>query len=188
VAGDDLPSVATTVAHALECPVAIAIPALGEPVIRPEGSLSGAHAAAIAAHAAAIAAGHAGAVPAPIVEAVTARIGEQIVGIVAAATSVAPASRREPAPERRAWLEAAATAASVTALITEAHVAGTQGTGEVLLAELAAGPVEDLPVSSSALGGWAWTSPRARARSAHAPPDHRTAAAPGWTPAMTSAG
>jgi hypothetical protein len=145
VAGDDLSSVATTVAHALECPVAIAIPALGEPVIRPEGSLSGAHAAAIAAHAAAIAAGHAGAVPAPIVEAVTVRIGEQIVGIVAAATSVAPASRREPAPERRAWLEAAATAASVTALITEAHVAGTQGTGEVLLAELAAGPVEDLP-------------------------------------------
>ncbi|HEY5431644.1 MAG TPA: helix-turn-helix domain-containing protein [Solirubrobacteraceae bacterium] len=176
VAGDDLPSVATTVAHALDCPVAIAIPALGEPVIRPEGSLSSGDAAAIAAYATAVADGHAGPAPPLIVAAVSVRIGEQLVGIVAAATPAvgspavdtpavgspavatpaagAPAqtssaarasSLGEPAPERHAWLEAAAAAASVTALITEAHAAGAHGPGEVLLAELAAGPVEDLP-------------------------------------------
>ena len=50
---------------------------------------------------------------APIVEAVPVRIGDQVVGIVAATAGGA-------SPDRRAWLEAAAAAASVTALIREA--------------------------------------------------------------------
>ena len=146
VAGGDLQSVATTVAEALGCPVAIAIPALGEPVICPAGALGDAAAAAIAAHAAAIGEGRAVTAPDPIVEAVTVRIGDQIVGIVAAAARAGNAPPlREPAPERHAWLEAAAAAASVTALLREADAAGTQSSAEVLLAELAAGPVEDLP-------------------------------------------
>jgi hypothetical protein len=146
VAGGDLQSVASTVAQALECPVAIAIPALGEPVICPAGALGDAAAAAIAVHAMTICDGQAVAAPDPIVEAVTVRIGDQIVGIVVAAAPAGDApAPREPAPERRAWLEAAAAAASVTALIRESDAAGTQSSGEVLLAELAAGPVEDLP-------------------------------------------
>jgi len=127
-------------------PWRIAIPALGEPVICPAGALGDAAAAAIAAQAVAIGEGQPVATPDPIVEAVTVRIGDQIVGIVVAAARAGDAPpQRAPAPERHAWLEAAAAAASVTALLREADAAGTQSSGEVLLAELAAGPVEDLP-------------------------------------------
>jgi hypothetical protein len=145
VAGADLESVAITVTRALGCPVAIAIPALGDPVVCPPGSIAPEGVAAIAAHAAAISEGRAGAAPAPIVEAVTVQIGEQVVGIVAAAAIHSTAAGDDPAPERRAWLEAAAAAASVTALIGDAHAGGARGAGEALLGELAAGPPEDLP-------------------------------------------
>ncbi|HTU94661.1 MAG TPA: helix-turn-helix domain-containing protein [Solirubrobacteraceae bacterium] len=139
VAGDTLQSVAGRVADALGCPVAIAIPAHGVPVVCPPGSLSDEAAAAIAAHAAVIVGvgddAQAAAAPGPIADAVPVRIGDQVVGIVAAGAGGAPA-------ERRAWLEAAAAAASVTALIREAP---GQDSGEALVAELAAGPTEDLP-------------------------------------------
>jgi hypothetical protein len=140
VAGDDLQSVARTVAEALGCPVAIAIPALGEPVVRPEGSLTGEATVAIAAYAVAIGEGLEATAPAPVVEAVPVRIGEQVVGIVAATAPVAG----DPLPEQRAWLEAAATAASVTALIRDAHAGGAADSSEALLAELASGPPEDV--------------------------------------------
>lgn len=155
VAGDDLESVAATVAGALACPVAIAIPALGEPVIAPPGSLGADAVLAVAAHAATLGEGLEGVpAPAPVVEAVAVRIGDQIVGTVAAVQAGRapfPAAGRDAEPagpdaaERRAWLEAAAAAASVTALIRDAHTGGPQGSSEVLLAELAAGPPEDLP-------------------------------------------
>ena len=137
VAGDDLESVAARVADALGCPVAIAIPAHGPPVVSPPGSLSDEAAAAIAAHATAVAGGESGGdrTPAAIAEAVPVRIGEQVVGIVAAGAGSASA-------ERRAWLDAAAAAASVTALIREAP---GPDAGRMLIAELAAGPPEDLP-------------------------------------------
>jgi hypothetical protein len=142
VAGDDLHSVAATVARALQCPVVIAIPALGDPVVAPPGSLTGDATAAIAAHAAAISVSSegGGAPVAPaIAEAVPVRIGERIVGIVAAAGPPGAAA------ERRAWLEAAAAAASITALMRESHAAGGAGdSGDLLVAELAAGPPEDL--------------------------------------------
>jgi hypothetical protein len=134
VAGDDLDSVAATVARALECPVAIAIPAHGPPVVSPTGSLGDDATAEIAAHASAVQAGHDGAVPAAIAEAVPVRIGEQVVGIVVATAGSASA-------DRRAWLEAAAAAASVTALIREAPVPDS---GETLIAELSAGAPEDI--------------------------------------------
>jgi PucR C-terminal helix-turn-helix domain/GGDEF-like domain len=157
VAGDDLQSVAATVAQALGCPVAIAIPALGDPVVCPPGSISPDGAAAIAAHAAAIGEGRTVPAPALIVEAVAVQIGDQVVGIVAAAAadttddSGEPSSLRGGAPERRAWLQAAAAAAAVTALIGDAHAGGARGArgargaGEALLGELAAGPLADLP-------------------------------------------
>jgi purine catabolism regulator len=116
VAGDTLESVAASVADALGCPVAIAIPAHGPPVVSPPGSLTD---EAIAA----------------IVDAVPVRIGEQVVGIVAAGAGGASS-------ERRAWLEAAAAAASVTALIKDAP---GPDSGEALVAEVAAGAPDDLP-------------------------------------------
>jgi hypothetical protein len=152
VAGDDLESVAISVAGALGCAVTIAIPALGRPVVSPPASLTGEGAAAIAAHALAIGEGSGATAPDLIVEAVPVRIGEQIVGIVAAlAGEPSTRDRRDgasgaevPGPERHAWLEAAAAAASVTALIQETHTGGANGSAEVLLTELAAGPPEDL--------------------------------------------
>jgi hypothetical protein len=143
VAGGDLQGVATTVAQALDCPVAIAIPALGEPVVHPPGSLADAVAQAIAAHAGAIIDGDGddAGVPPVIAEAVPVRIGERTVGIVAAA---ADSGDRHPVAERRAWLEAAAAAASVTALICDAHPAGLDGHGQALLLELVQGTPDDL--------------------------------------------
>jgi PucR-like helix-turn-helix protein/diguanylate cyclase with GGDEF domain len=134
VAGDDLESVAATVAHAVECPVAIAIPAHGPPVVSPSGSLSDEATAAIVAHANALGAGYDADVPAAIAEAVPVRIGEQVVGIVAATAGHASA-------ERRAWLEAAAAAASVTALIRDAP---GRDSGGMLIAELTAGASNDI--------------------------------------------
>jgi hypothetical protein len=155
VAGGDLESVATTVARALDCPIAIAIPALGDPVVHPAGSLTGDAMRAIAAHAAAIGRGEEVPAPEQIADAVAVQIGDQIVGIVAAARSSDNRAAAGPSPtgslppdaaaERRAWLQAAAAAASVTALIRETHTGGARGSCEALLAELAAGPPEDLP-------------------------------------------
>ena len=136
VAGDTLESVGASVADALGCPVAIAIPAHGAPVVSPPHSLSEDATAAIGGHAAAVAAGEAdGVAPEPIVEAVPVRIGDQVVGVVAATAG-------PPSAERRAWLEAAAAAASVTALIREAP---GPDSADALLAELAGGPSEDVP-------------------------------------------
>jgi PucR C-terminal helix-turn-helix domain len=137
VAGDTLESVAARVADALGCPVAIAIPAHGAPVISPPGSLGDKVAAAIAAHAAAVAGEGSEIPPAPssIADAVPVRIGDQVVGIVAANAGGAPA-------DRLAWLEAAAAAASVTALIREAP---GPDSANALVAQVAAGPPRDLP-------------------------------------------
>jgi hypothetical protein len=162
VAGGDLRGVAETVARALGCPVVIAIPALGLTAILPEGSIDDATAAAISAYAErTVAAGDgAGSPPGAVSEAVPVRIAEQITGIVAAVTPPVTANSADefvskdrsgtngssPAvQERRAWLEAAATAASVTALILEAHARPTHVTeGAEVLAELSAGVPEDL--------------------------------------------
>ena len=140
VAGDTLERVAASVADALGCPVAIAIPAHGAPVVSPPGSLTDATATAIAAHAAAVGAGSNAPAPSAIAESVPVRIGEQVVGIVVAGVAGA-AGAGGASTSRRAWLEAAAAAASVTALIREAPGADS---GEALVAELAAGPVDDL--------------------------------------------
>ncbi|HWE10469.1 MAG TPA: helix-turn-helix domain-containing protein [Solirubrobacteraceae bacterium] len=149
VAGGDLHSVAVTAAHALGCPVAIAIPGLGRPVVAPAGSLADAAIAAIAGRAAAVVAGEepAGAEggdlgPHPAQgAAVPIQIGELTVGIVAA---VAKPTDIVSVPERRAWLDAAAAAASVAAVIRENHDGEAAASDAILLAELAAGPPADL--------------------------------------------
>jgi hypothetical protein len=142
VAGGDLQSVASTAAEALKRPVVIAIPALGAPVLAPPDSLPEPDTDAILQHAGSVIAGVNGSVPDAIAEAVPVQIGNQVVGIVVAA-GPAPPSADEAASslEQRAWLEAAAAAASVTALIRETH--GAADSAQALLTELAAAPPED---------------------------------------------
>jgi PucR C-terminal helix-turn-helix domain len=146
VAGDSLERVAATVAAALSCPVAIAIPALGEPVVAPSGSLSPATAAGLVAHAAAVIAAAPVTAPTSVADSVAVQIADQIVGIVAAVRGDAATGSDDgvPAGERVAWLEAAAAAASVTALIHDAHSAALGAAPADLLAELTAGPPADL--------------------------------------------
>jgi PucR C-terminal helix-turn-helix domain len=147
VAGGSLDSVAAVVSRSLSCPVAIAIPALGEPVVEPAGALPEAAAKALVAYAAGVIAADEVPIPDLIADAVTVQIAEQIVGIVAAVAIVAAdgsSASAVTAGERRAWLEAAAAAASVTALIQEAHAAEPGGSAADLLAELSVGPPVDL--------------------------------------------
>jgi hypothetical protein len=147
VAGDNLDNVAAIVSASLSCPVAIAIPALGEPVVEPAGTLTPAAAEALVAYAAGVIAADDVAVPDLVADAVAVQIADQVVGIVAAVRigeADRPAATAFTAGERRAWLEAAAAAASVTALIQEAHAAEPGGSAADLLAELSAGPPADL--------------------------------------------
>lgn len=142
VAGGDLQSVASTAAEALKRPVVIAIPALGAPVLAPPDSLPEPATEAIVQHAGSVMAGVNGSVPDAIAEAVPVQIGDQVVGIVVAAGAAPPsADEAASALDQRAWLEAAAAAASVTALIREAH--GAADSAQALLTELAAAPPQD---------------------------------------------
>src|SRR5664280_1304365 len=123
IAGDDLARVTETVAHALARPVAIAIPAVGAPVVAPPGGLSAEQLDQLLSYARALIAGHDEPPPAAVSDSVTVRIGDEIVGIVAAGP---------------------AAAASVTALIREAQNGDSEHPGASLLLELIAGPPEDL--------------------------------------------
>jgi PucR C-terminal helix-turn-helix domain len=113
VAGDDLVSVARSAADALGRPVAIALPARGTSVVWPPDA---------AAHEA----DH---------DAVPIRIGSEIVGTVAAVGGP-PLTADE-----RAWLEAAAAAAAVTALMRET-LDGEEA--RALIRALAAGRAPDV--------------------------------------------
>ncbi|MGB0093742.1 MAG: hypothetical protein WBP81_14580, partial [Solirubrobacteraceae bacterium] len=64
----------------------IAIPALGEPVVWPSGSLAANDLWMIVGHATAVISGEAGATPQVVDEAVPIRIGREVVGLVAAVT------------------------------------------------------------------------------------------------------
>jgi PucR C-terminal helix-turn-helix domain/GGDEF-like domain len=141
VAGDDLQSVASAAAAALGSPVAIAIPALGEPVVSPPGALPAESLEALVKHAAARIRGDAAPVPSAIAEAVAVQIGEEVVGIVVAA--VEP-DESHPALERRAWLEAAAAAAAVTALMRDTQDRILQDSRAALVHELNAGRLDDV--------------------------------------------
>jgi hypothetical protein len=147
VAGGELRGVAETAARALGCPVVIAIPALGPPAIVPEGSVDESTAAAISAHAERTVAGEPPD-PSPTAahEAVPVRIADQVVGIVAAVITTEDPRASVETRDRHAWLQAAATAASVAALISESQVSSApMGTGAEILAELSVGAPEDLP-------------------------------------------
>jgi purine catabolism regulator len=140
VAGDDLRSVAAAASAALGLPVVIAIPTLGEPVVSDPGSLTPEAAGAVVAHAQDTIDGDPPAPPPMIAEAVPVRIGDQVVGIVAAL--VAGETDRQ-VPEQRAWLEAAAAAATFTSLIADNQSGGPEASPLSLLQELLAGPPAD---------------------------------------------
>jgi hypothetical protein len=195
VAGDDLQSVAGAVADAIGSPVAIAIPSLGDLVVSPPGSLGAEQLHSVREHAARAVAGTEAPGATEIADAVVVRIGERTVGVVAA---VAPGPGAV-SPERRAWLEAAAAAASVTALIRSERAAPPEDSASALLQALAAGPPEEpeelrvrarrlgLDLSDGAVALCARRNPSANglppatqaAHAAHAPPGMLVAELPG---------
>ena len=73
-----------------------------------------------------------------IADLVAIRIGTEVVGIVAAL------GKSTLLAEDRAWLEAAAAAAAVTALMRESEEGDLEGSRKALLQALAAGPPADV--------------------------------------------
>src|ERR1035437_5564848 len=140
VAGDDLRSVAAAASAALGLPVVIAIPTLGEPVVSARDSLTPEAAGAVVAHAQEMIGGDPPALPQMIAEAVPVRIGEQVVGIVAALV-VAGADRQ--VPEQRAWLEAAAAAATFPSLIADSQAGSPEASPIALPRDLCTGAPSD---------------------------------------------
>jgi hypothetical protein len=125
VAGDDLTGVARSAAGALSCGVAIALPAFGPPAQwpkdTPEETLR-----IVLDYAGRLVAERAAALPPELSDAVPVRLGRQVVGVVAALAPAGGAAAAGGAPgnghaqaEQHAWLEAAAAAAAVTALMRE---------------------------------------------------------------------
>lgn len=148
VAGDDLGRVAASASTAIGRSVVIAIPALGEPVVWPSGSLAANDLWMIVGHATAVISGEAGATPQVVDEMVPIRIGREVVGLVAAVTGD---RARGTSAEQRAWLEGAAAAAAVTALMREAHEGDLEASRRALLRALGAGP----PADAQAIAGHA---------------------------------
>ena len=145
IAGDDLGRVTTSVSTALGRPIVVAIPALGGPIVRPAGSLPADLADAVQLYATACVAGVRASAPEEVQETVTIRIGDEVVGIV---TTTAAADNGSAAgigaTETRAWLEAAAAAASIHALIRAAQSGARAQDGAALVLELASGVAGDL--------------------------------------------
>jgi hypothetical protein len=137
VAGEDLDVLAATAAEALGRPVAIVIPALGETFTAPAGAVADHDLDEIVRYAGALVSGEGVDAPPVIDQALPVRIGHETVGLVAAPRN-GPAAADEPALQ--AWLDAAAAAASVTALIRSAHGGGVEGSRRALLQALRAGP------------------------------------------------
>jgi PucR C-terminal helix-turn-helix domain len=135
VAGDGLERVASSASEAIGHPVAIALPAFGAPVVWPQHAIAPEQIQEIVDHAdAAIATSE----PPELAHAAPVRIGDTIAGIVAAV----PAQGARWRAEDRSWLEAAAAAAAITALMREV---GSEGSPRALLQALRAGPPPDVP-------------------------------------------
>lgn len=142
IAGDGLREIARAAAQAICSPVAIAIPALGEPVVAPPGTIAPAALRDLVTHAGARIRGADPGPPRAGGESVAVRIGEDVVGIVAAGFGTG--GRRAGGTERRAWLEGAAAAAAVAAMMRQAHRRAVDGSRQGLLAALVAGPPADV--------------------------------------------
>ncbi len=140
VAGDDLYSVARSASEALDCPVGIVL-AAGGTVVWPVGTSTSA-ALDLLAERAQETTGDGAVMPPPgVSEAVPVRIGRDIVGVAAAFGD------RPLHPGGRAWLEAAAAAAAVTALLRESREGDLDSARRQLVRALAAKP----PIDSDTL-------------------------------------
>ena len=140
VAGDGIEGVARSASEALGHPVAIILPSLGAPVVWPADSAEAALLEDLVAYAAG---GLLTQAPAGVAHALPIRIGNEVVGAVAALTgngdrsaSSASASADDPA-----WLEAAAAAAAVTRLMRHGEETGSP---QAFVETLAAGPPRDV--------------------------------------------
>jgi hypothetical protein len=111
VAGDDLESVARSAADALGCSVAIALPRFGPTVAWPPPSSASAMLRSVEQYATALLEDAGLAPPPALPNAVPVRIGHEVVGVAAALTANGLDSG--------SWLEAAAAAAAVTALMRD---------------------------------------------------------------------
>lgn len=141
VAGGDLDEVAASTSRALGRPVAIAIPALGQPVVWPAGALSQTDIQTVAARAVAATRGEAPASPGTLSEAVEVRLGAEVVGIVAAGRLGSEAGE---GADPRPWLEAAAAAGAVAAVMRDAQEGGLERSRHALLQSLRLAPPADV--------------------------------------------
>lgn len=141
IGGEDLSGLAHAAAAELGFPVALVIPALGDPLTAPRDALSDIDVAALSRRAAAVMAGESAAdgETAPL-DGTPVRIGRQVVGLVASPAD----DRRACGARERAWLEATATAAAVAVLMREAREVGLEGSRRALLEALRAGPPADV--------------------------------------------
>lgn len=130
VAGDDLQAIAHSVAEALRCPVAIALPPFGLWAQWPAETISQETAASISNHATALVADRDARPPAVLTDTVPVRLGHDVVGLVAA---VGVNGAGGPAIDPRPWLEAAAAAAAVTALMRESNGSDTHSARRAFL-------------------------------------------------------
>ncbi|MHB8692162.1 MAG: PucR family transcriptional regulator [Solirubrobacteraceae bacterium] len=139
VAGDDLQSVAAAAAEGLGCPVAVVLPALGTLIVWPTTAADRAAAHQLLDYASAVIAGREPANPETVADAVAIRIGREIVGIVAAL------GEHESREDSRNWLEAAAAAAAVAALIRENQDGDADATRRAVLQALSLARPADTP-------------------------------------------
>jgi len=103
VAGDGLERIAASAAEALGQPVAIVLPSLGQPVVWPANAVPPDMLEGLVAH---VASGVAGDAPPGVEHAVPIRIGNDVVGVVAAIGPAASGARSSPAPaDEPGWLE-----------------------------------------------------------------------------------
>ena len=129
VAGDDLQSVAGSVSEALGRPVAIALSALDVPVVWPPDAAAPDVLRSLM--------GPVDRTADQLGNSVPIRIGPDVVGVVTALGD------RPLRAGERAWLEAAAAAAAVTALMRDAHEGNLEDSGRALLRALSAGRFAD---------------------------------------------
>lgn len=144
VAGDDLQRIAGAASEGLGHPVAIALPAVGGTVVFPPEAIEPERMRQISEYAVAVIRGDAAGKPAPVAQVVPIQIGAEMVGIVASAPAPNGAAPDPPSEESRAWLEAAATAAAVTALMREARAGNAEESRRALLRALSIGPPADV--------------------------------------------
>jgi hypothetical protein len=144
VAGDDLQRVAGAASQGLGHPVAIALPAVGGTVAFPPEAIEPERMRQISEYAVAVIRGDAADKPEPVAQVVPIQIGAEVVGIVASAPERNGAAADSRSEDSRAWLEAAATAAAVTALMREARAGDAEESRRALLRALSIGPAADV--------------------------------------------